>query len=207
MPVVAPHLHPHRPGKEGQGSHTAAGPGPQTRCRYPAAQSKHQLDLQGVEVRKFSRKTTIIAASMALVVATSVVAYAFWTNEGAGTGEASTGTNTVQVNQLSVVTGLVPDGDPQELSGDFNNLTGSTVHVNDVTAEITDVPAGTDPTKPPCEVDDFALTGNPTLINEDILTGSNVGDWDDIFIQLVNNPAKNQDNCKNVTVEITYSTD
>lgn len=157
-------------------------------------------------MRKFSRKTITIVAGMALVVATSVVAYAFWTNTGAGEGEATTGNNTVKVNQLSTPSGLIPGGDPAELSGDFDNLNTDPVHVNHVTAEISGVDGGSLPGVPLCTAADFELTGNPTLVDDNVPSGAGVGAWDGIFIGLLNT-ADNQDNCKNATVHLSYSTD
>jgi hypothetical protein len=158
-------------------------------------------------VRKFSRKTTIIASTLALIVVTSVVAYAFWLNTGAGSGSGSTGTNIVTVNQQSTPSGLVPGGPAQELFGGFNNGNGSPVHVNHVIATLTAVAGGPGRSDlPECSIHDFTLTGNPTLVDADIPVGSNQGHWGGIMLSMVN-ASYNQENCKNVTVFISYSTD
>jgi hypothetical protein len=158
-------------------------------------------------VRKFSRKSTIIASSLALVLATSVVAYAYWTNSGAGTGNASTGNNTVTVNQLSTPSGLIPGGPPAPLFGDFDNPNTSSVHVNHVTAEITSVTGGpADPADPACTAADFLLGGNPAFVGTDVAPGPHKGAWSGITLQL-QETGLDQDNCKNVAVVIGYSTD
>jgi hypothetical protein len=168
-------------------------------------QCNHQRDQQGVEVRKFSRKTIIIASSMALVIATSVVAYAFWTNNGAGSGSASTGTNTVTVHQLSTPSGLVPNGPAAPLFGDFTNPNSSAVTVNTVGATISSVVGGPENPTVPCTATDFVLYNNPTGVYASVPPGSHVGAWTGMSIQLVDT-GLNQDNCKGATVQISYST-
>jgi hypothetical protein len=160
-------------------------------------------------VRKFSRKSIIIASSTALVLATSAVALAFWTGIGAGTGQAQTG-NTGQaltVNQVGVPTGLVPGGPAATLSGNFDNPNASGVFVNQVTATIASVnPAvGPDPLQPNCTVGDFELLNNPATVNSTIPSGPAQGSWGGIQIRMKNTLA-NQDNCKNATVNIDYAT-
>jgi hypothetical protein len=167
-------------------------------------QRNFRLDQQGVEVRRFSRKTTIIAASMALVIATSVVAFAFWTNAGAGEGTASTGDtpDNLVINQTSTVEDLVPGGPPGELSGHFDNPNPSGVFVHEVTATVSSVDGGSGPT-PPCTPADFAV-GPPDTVNAEIPSGSAQGSWGPITPQLLDT-ASNQDNCKNAIVHISYS--
>jgi hypothetical protein len=157
-------------------------------------------------VPRFSRRTTIIASTMALVVTTSVVAYAFWTNSGAGSGQATTGTNTVTVHQLSTPSGLVPGGPAAPLFGDFTNPNTSGVFVSTVAAEITDVTGGPeDLGDPECTAADFHLNNNPVGVGTTVPPGSHVSAWSGMSIQLLET-GLNQDNCKNVTVELSYST-
>jgi hypothetical protein len=158
-------------------------------------------------VRKFSRRTTIIASTLALVLVTSVVAYAFWTNNGAGNGSASAGTNTVNVIQTSTPSGLVPGGPGGELTGTFNNPGSAPVTVNNVIATLASVSGGTaDPFKPPCTINDFALSGNPAPVTSGPVNPGTNGSWGGIFVALVNDPAENQDNCKGASINITYAT-
>jgi hypothetical protein len=158
-------------------------------------------------VRRFSRRTTIITTGMVLVAATSVVAYAFWTGVGSGTGEASTGDapKPLVVHQTTTVTGLLPGAPPVTLEGNFDNPNASGVFINQVTATISSVTPGSDGTKPHCTAGDFALVG-PATVGAEIPPGTGVGSWSGITLQLVNNPTQNQDNCKNATVSISYGT-
>jgi hypothetical protein len=162
-------------------------------------------------VLKLSRKATIIASSVALLVVTSVVAYAFWSNLGGGEGSATTG-EALGVHQTSTVTGLYPDGPAIGLFGNFNNPNANPVHVNHVTASITDddVPDNAtggviDADHPACAASDFEISG-PATVNQDIPHGDPVGAWSGITIRMVNK-STNQDNCKNATLTIHYTTD
>jgi hypothetical protein len=151
-------------------------------------------------VLKFSRRTTII--TMAIVVATSVAAFAFWTGVGAGTGQAQSGTTgqALVVKQTGPPTGLVPGGPAATLSGNFDNPNGSAVFVGSVTAAITGVTpaAPQDPTKPACTTADYQL------VNPNVPSGNGQGAWGGITIKMLNTAA-NQDNCKNATVNLSYT--
>lgn len=157
---------------------------------------------------KFSRRTTIIASTMALVVATSVVAFAFWTGVGTGTGQAQTGSTgqALTVNQLGPPTGLVPGGPTATLSGNFNNPNGSAVFVTSVKAAITGVTpaAPQDPAKPACTASDYELVNDTAVVNDNVPSGNAKGAWSGITIRMLNTAA-NQDNCKNATVNLSYT--
>jgi hypothetical protein len=155
-------------------------------------------------VRRFSRKTTIIVTSLALVIVTSVAAYAFWTTSGAGTGSASSGSGTaITVNQTSGVSGLYPGGPAVTLSGNFNNPNANPVFVNAVTATISAVHGGSLP-GPSCTTGDFALGGSTGVVGS-VPFGNGVGSWSGLTIEMLETGA-NQDNCKNATLDISYST-
>jgi hypothetical protein len=157
-------------------------------------------------VLKFSRRTTIIA--IAIVAATSVAAFAFWTGVGAGTGNAQTGSTgqALTVKQVGPPTGLVPGGPVATLSGNFDNPNGSAVFVGSVKAAITGVTpaAPQDPGKPACSASDYKLVNDTAVVNDNIPSGSGKGAWSGITIQMLNT-AFNQDNCKNATVNLSYT--
>jgi hypothetical protein len=157
-------------------------------------------------VRKFSRRTTIIAASLALVVVTSVVAYAWWSASGAGTGSASAaGGTAITVNQLSGASGLYPGGPASTLSGDFNNPNANPVYVNQVTATLTGVSGGAqDLNHPACTTSDFLLGGSAPVFAS-IPSGNHQWFWTGLTIEL-QETGQDQDNCKNAVVHISYST-
>ena len=156
---------------------------------------------------KFSRRTTIIASTMALVVATSVVAFAFWTGVGTGTGQAQTGTTgqALTVKQTGPPTGLVPGGPVATLSGNFDNPNNSPVFVGSVQAQISGLTPGPiqNPNERACSVNDYALVNPTTVVNANIPSGNAQHFWSGITIRMLNTP--DQDNCKGATVTLDYT--
>jgi hypothetical protein len=91
------------------------------------------------------------------------------------------------------------------LLGDFTNPNTSSVLVNTVGATISNVTGGPDNPAEPCTAADFVLHNNPTGVFTNVPPGAHVSAWSGMSIQLVDT-GLNQDNCKNATVDITYST-
>ena len=150
-------------------------------------------------VGRFHKKTVAIAAAVLLIVGGGA-AFAYWTNSGSGTGQATTGSNqTIVVHQTSTVTGLAPGLPAQTLSGNFDNPNTSPVYVTSVTASIT----GTDKTG--CDASDYTIAGSAPVAAE-VPAGSAVGSWTGLTIAFNNKPAINQDACKDAVVAIAYTT-
>jgi len=152
------------------------------------------------------KRTAVVATGLALVLATAAIAFAYWTQSGSGSGSASTGdTTAITVNQTSAVTGLYPGGPAEPLSGDFDNPNDGPIFVHQVAAVLSSVSGGAqDSSLPACTTADFALTGSPVTVDTEIASGNGVGSWSGMTIRLLDTSA-NQDNCKNATVHITYS--
>jgi len=106
-----------------------------------------------------------------------------------------------KVNQTSIVTGLVPGGQPRALSGSFDNPTEETVAVSTVTAQVTDVVEAADETGT-CDPGDFAITGTGT--GTVVPSGVGQGSWSGLSLALTNT-AIPQDACKNAVALITYA--
>ena len=160
------------------------------------------LGLENPLKRHISRKLTIVAIGVPVVLSAGI-AIAYWTNSGSGSGNAATGTTTsITVNQTVSPTGLVPGG-TVALSGNFNNTNTSKVFVTAVTASVTPFSVQPDATKPACNQADFTITGT-SLVGVEIVPGSGVGAWSGLSLNMVD-AATNQDNCKTVTVPITYA--
>src|SRR4051794_4218080 len=86
---------------------------------------------------KFTKKKiAAVIAGVAIVGASSGVAFAYWTQSGSGTGTAATGsTQAITINQTSPITGLYPGDAAHTLSGNFTNPNPSKVFVEAVTAD------------------------------------------------------------------------
>jgi hypothetical protein len=152
---------------------------------------------------KRKRKVALVAA--ALIGATSVGAYAFWSSTGAGTGSAATGdVAAITVVQTSTVSGLAPGLSAQDLSGNFNNPNSGPVYITSVTASISSVtkavgaPAGT------CDASDYTIAGTAP-VNAEVPAGNAKGSWTGLTIQFNNKAGVNQDACKGATVNLAYS--
>jgi hypothetical protein len=155
-------------------------------------------------MRRISKRTTAILVAFVLVIAGAGIAFAYWTSGGGGTGSAETGTSeAIIVNQTSVVTGMGPGVAPQALSGDFTNNSTTNAHVDTVTAEIGAITGGDGV----CDADNYAIAGSPMTVNADLPPGDPVGAWTGATIAFVNDPAVNQDGCKNASVAIVYTID
>lgn len=156
-------------------------------------------------MRRFTKKQYLVAGvAAALIAGTAGAALAYWTQGGTGSGTGATGTtNGITVNQTSTVSGMYPGSTPQALSGNFDNPNSGGVTISSVTAVVSSITGGTaDNTKPDCTPADFAITG--TAAGSTVPTGTGVGTWSGLSLQLLNTAA-NQDNCKNAVANITYT--
>ena len=132
-------------------------------------------------------------------------AFAYWTTAGTGTGSATTGTaSAVTITQTSTVSGMYPGNANQDIEFKITNGASGNQYISTVTASISSITkAGV--TAAGCTAADFTLTQAPTAINQDLSAG------DTAFtgtktpkIKMVNG-AGNQDACKGVTVNLSFS--
>jgi hypothetical protein len=151
-------------------------------------------------VHKLKQRKFVVLAVLVVGAIAAVGGYAFWTQGGTGTGSAATGTTaSITVNQTSVVSGLSPGGSAQALSGNFDNPNAGPVLVTDVSANVTGTSAGAS-----CDASNFAITGSPTAVGTSIPSGLGVGSWSGMTVAMLETGV-NQDACKNVTVDISYT--
>ena len=151
-------------------------------------------------MRKFTRRTGLLAVGAAVAVASAGVAYAYWTNSGAGAGSAATGTDTsIAVVQTSTVSGLAPGLPAKTLSGTFNNPNSSPVFVHSVTVSVT----GTD--KAGCDATDYTLSSPTMLVDAEVQPGSAQGSWSGATLAFNDKPSANQNACKGATVNLSYT--
>ena len=151
------------------------------------------------------KKKLTAAATVLTILGGAGVAFAYWTTGGSGTGSAGTGTaNPITVSQTGSSTALVPDGSTT-LSGNFTNTTNpGPVYITSVKATITAFSFQADGAKPACTQADFTLTTDTVAVGADIPNGTGVGSWTGIVLKM-NNAGTNQDNCKSVSVPLSYT--
>jgi hypothetical protein len=157
-------------------------------------------------LRTLTRKRVLLVGMVA-AVAVAAVAYGFFSTTGTGSGTAATASapSTITVNQTGgAITGLYPGGSAKSLSGNFTNNGTGAVHIASVSATISSVdkavgaPAGT------CDTSNYSITGSPATVNSSIPTGTNVGSWSGLSVQM-NETNVNQDACQGATVHISYT--
>ena len=150
-----------------------------------------------------SRKTVMVSVLVLVALSVAGIASAYWTTGGSGSGSATAGTTvSVTVVQTATATGLYPGGSAA-LSGNFNNTNPGKVYVTAVTAAVTAFSLQANPAKPACTQADFSITGTAT-VNAEIASGSGVGSWSGLTLNMTD-AGTNQDNCKTLTVPITYT--
>lgn len=155
-------------------------------------------------MKRMSKRAWVLVGIVAVAATAAVSGYAYWTTSGTGTGSASTGTDAgVTVNQTSLSSGLYPGGSV-ELSGDFTNGAAFNQYVTSVSATIDAFTEQDDPLKPECTEADFFISDSPTPVGQQITPGLANGSWSGIDLNMTNTAA-NQDNCKNVTVPLSYT--
>jgi len=148
-------------------------------------------------MRKYSKRTAIVAVTAAVLLGTAGGAYAYWTStgNGSGTATADAAASTVTVNQTGSVAGLVPGGAALPLSGTFTS-TNNNVVVTALSATVASVD------KTGCLAKDFVIAGTAVIVNDTPATYSKT--WSGLTIAL-KNTAANQDACKDAKVTITYA--
>lgn len=155
-------------------------------------------------MKRFSKRTWVLLGIVAVVAMTAIGAFAYWTASGSGTGSGSTATGSVAitVNQTSSSSGLYPGGSVP-LSGTFTNPASFNQFVTSVSASIPSFSFQSDGAKPACTQADFSITGAPAAVGTDVAPGTG-GAWSGLTLHMTN-AGTNQDNCKNVTVPVNYT--
>lgn len=158
---------------------------------------------------KLTKKRVGAGIAIGALAIGAPMAFSYWTEGGTGTGTAGTGTTeAIAVNQTSTVAGLYPDGPALELSGTFTNPNQHDVFIERLSAVVVDTEDREGNVVSGCTADDFAITSEDGEGDNEILVQKEIDDgdtWRGLFIQLVNDHNRNQDACKDVTVNIAYT--
>lgn len=157
------------------------------------------------------KRFSLIAGTVAVVLAGAGVAFAYWTTTGSGTGTGTVGTNVaLTVTQDSTVTGLVPGGAAKAIDFTVTNPAGA------ATAQISNVVIGFGTFAAGCSAADFTLTqpskpsvgtpltitGGASLVFTSAGTATATAPTGAAITMI--NTASNQDACKLSTVNLTY---
>lgn len=149
-----------------------------------------------------NKKVTAFAVIGVLVVAGG--AYAYWTTGGTGTGSATTGDAVaVSITQIGTVTDLVPGSTAQGVNFTITNSEATPQYVTSVSFAIDSIETAPGVAAVGCSVADFTLV-QPTAINADQAPGDTDHNPSGATIAM-NNLATNQDGCKDVTVNLEFT--
>lgn len=156
-----------------------------------------------ISIRKPKKKVALVTG--AVVLGTSVAAFAYWTAGGAGTGTAETGTvDPIVAVQTTTPTAMAPGDSAQTLAGNFTNANSGPVYVATVTASIASVFKG-GVVAVGCDATDYTLANPVMTVNAEVPSGTAKGAWTGATIKFNNKPGVNQDACKGAVVNLAYA--
>lgn len=154
-------------------------------------------------MKRLTRTGYVIAGATATAVLVGGgAAFAYWTSSGTGTGEAAAGTTTsVSIAQVgAAITGLYPDGPVQNVNVEITNPDASAVQIGAITTAISSIdgagPGG-------CSAADFDVVS--VYAGGTIPGTSTVSAPAAATIQMINRPLVDQDGCKGVTVNLSFT--
>ena len=145
---------------------------------------------------RLHRKTLAVGLTAAVSLGTGMAAFAYWSASGSGTGSASsTAGESVTITQTGTVNDLEPgQTTPDTLVGTLTVSNGMYAYVGTITPTVT----GT--SSPGCSASDFTVAAS-TYDQE--VQGSATGVT--LGTIVFNDTSSDQDACKGVTVDISYS--
>jgi len=147
-------------------------------------------------MRNLSKKAkTIIAGAAIAGLASTGVAYAYWSSTGSGSGSANAGagTNDLTINSANV-TGLVPGSDTTLDVVIANTHPTTSEAYTTASYVVTTTPSS-------CLAADFTITGLPVGHT----VAANTVEASVPAVLHFANTSANQDPCKNATISIAYS--
>jgi hypothetical protein len=153
---------------------------------------------------RFIKKRRTVVAAVIAVLALAGAAIAYWTTTGTGSGTATTGTNSaVTLTQVGTISGLVPAGTAQAVDFKVHNPKTTPQYVTNVTYSIASIESAPGVPAVGCSNADFALV-QPTWTAADLAAGDTTFSPSGATLAM-NDTVSNQDGCKNVTVNLSFS--
>jgi hypothetical protein len=145
------------------------------------------------------KRFAAVATTTAAVLIGSGIAVAFWTTGGSGSGSADIGTSqdvTYAVSATDPIDDLYPGAD-EDFVVEVDNPTDGPLQIGTVDIEIDGfaAPAGT------CDIDDFSVTD--IVVNDEVPAGTS--DLVGTATISMANTALNQDDCKNASLDLSFT--
>jgi hypothetical protein len=155
--------------------------------------------------RRSRRRAALVLVPTIGGVFIAGTAFAYWSTSGAGTGTSATGTGTaVTVTQIGTPpSGMVPGAADQPVAFRINNPQTTNQYIASVRVDVASVTNGGGTVVAGCTSADFAVT-QPTAINADLSNGDHDYNPSGALIHMIN-ANRNQDACKGVTVNLSFT--
>jgi hypothetical protein len=160
-----------------------------------------------------NKKRVVIGATVAaLALSGTGVAYAYWTTSGTGEGSATAGTteNFTVNNQSTTATLLTPGGPSATASFKVHNPGTGVQAFSQVVVSVANND-GSPWSDGACTANDFILGGEThglshtiTLASPESIAANGDSTTKSVTVQMWNNTAAAQDDCKGVTVPLYY---
>lgn len=152
-------------------------------------------------MRYSTKKSKTIIAAAIVGLASSGVAYAYWTTSGNGSGSAVTGTSSLFVVTTGAAGGglLTPGGPSDTVGFQVQNTNSGIQHLTAVAVTVATATNGTWNSVTGCSSADYTV-GVPTFTAGDLAPGASATGT--VTITMINNPASSQDGCKGATVPL-----
>ena len=143
---------------------------------------------------RMTKKKAAVIGGVSAAVVTGGVAFAYWTSDGTGTGSVTTGDSVaweVTIDSTDLA-GLTPGGPGETVSFHVKNNNTGVQALQGTVASVVDT------SNSGCTAADFDVSAT-TITYGDVAAGATV---DGTFEITMVNRAANQDDCKNVTVNL-----
>jgi hypothetical protein len=156
----------------------------------------------------FNQKVVAGLAAGAAVVASSGVAFAFWSSSGSVDGSSTTtnpASDVIVVAQTTGASNLAPGHAAETLSGTVTNPAASAnkFYVAQVVASIKSVTKDPNAVAGTCDASDYTLSNATMTVGSDLAPGASAN-FSGATLAF-NDKATNQDQCKGAIVTITYT--
>jgi hypothetical protein len=156
------------------------------------------------QMKKRPRRGLIVLALIAVAAVAAVAGYAYWTASGSGTGTATVGTDSgVDIVVTDMGDALVPGGDATVTFHVHNNSTTAPAKVGDVVLDTAVEDNGFTGLASGCLSSWFSFAD--VTVDTEVAAGGVSGDFTGTLH--MDDPATNQDSCKNDQFDINLTTD
>jgi hypothetical protein len=154
-------------------------------------------------MRKFSKRTMIVAAASATALTAGGIAYAWYAAgvAGTGTGSATPAANTAAnvTFAAAAITGLVPGGSAVPATVTVHNPNPYSVHITSHPVSVTSA-SGTG-----CTSAQAQLSGSGTMPAQTIAASSDGPTTFTVNVSMADDPTMDQSSCAGTPLTVTYT--